>query len=643
MRKMIFTLFLAIASSVWTMSSALCIARAPQMQQSTETLSGYFVMEGTPCESTVEPCLPCLTLAFQSNETLYYLTSDNDQMMSQLNEIEAQFIEGQHATINGISYQQGSYNYINVQTVSIANSPLPSLCNEWHMLVPGFSWPYTDYTYMHRLANDTLIGGQNYVQLESNENGIFAYEGALRESESQIYYIPAGSTHEYLLYDFNVQVGDTLTNLWIGGQESEYELGLTRDIIVEDIEGTAPSRKFYISFTHDYWQGMFRWIEGVGLNEGPAGWCYVPGTPVDPTPEILCAYKDGKRVYATSQAEQHSCCYNAQKINSLCDTWNVLEVDGVTCGGCEVYRTMKYCLTTDTIIGSTHYVKLMKGNAYEGALREGNNRDIYFIPSGSTHEYLLYDFNAQVGDKLTNLWVGDTIKSATIIEIEPTTPRTFVLSVEYYQSGYLDTTTVAWIEGVGSLAGPTGRPGFVIPNSRAYSVLCAYKNGEQIYVSEMGAEYGCEHDQTPEPTDTIPLYSYTGDDPGSSTVDPVDPNQVVATLQGDQLTIRENMGVDITYSLQNNAPAQTPAQHRAPQNDTFRNEVTVQITESGEYLLQLTNPSWGYTIFGRFNYSPQGIEITKDQSSIINKVIRDGRLLILRGDKTYTVTGQEVR
>jgi len=328
---------------------------------------------------------------------------------------------------------------------------------------------------------------------------------------------------------------------------------------------------------------------------------------------------------------------------SLCDTWNVLEVDGVTCGGCEVYRTMKYCLTTDTIIGSTHYVKLMKGNAYEGALREGNNRDIYFIPSGSTHEYLLYDFNAQVGDKLTNLWVGDTIKSATIIEIEPTTPRTFVLSVEYYQSGYLDTTTVAWIEGVGSLAGPTGRPGFIIPNSRAYSVLCAYKNGEQIYVSEMGAEYGCEHDQTPEPTDTIPLYSYTGDDPGSSTVDPVDPNQVVATLQGDQLTIRENMGVDITYSLQTNAPAQTPAQHRAPQNDTFRNEVTIQITESGEYMLQLTNPSWSYTIVGKFTYVAEGIERVESSDSGVRKILRDGRIIIRRGEELYTLTGEQIQ
>lgn len=460
MKKIIFTLMLAIAGSVWTISSALCIARAPQsLKQSAETYSGVLVLEGTPCESTdtLNPCLPCLTLAFQSNETLYYLTSDNDQMMSQLDDIEAQFIEGQHATITGIFYQQGSYNYIKVQNISLDSDPLPSLCDEWHMLVPGFSWPYKDYTYMHHLANDTLIGGQHYVQLESNETGTFAYEGAMRESESKVYYIPAGSTHEYLLYDFNVQVGDTLTNLWIGGQESEYEQGLIRDIIVEDIEGTAPSRKFYISFTYDYWQGMFRWIEGVGLNEGPAGWYYVPGTPVDPTPEILCAYKDGKRVYAASQADNYDCC----------------------------------------------------------------------------------------------------------------------------------------------------------------------RTGEE------------------QPKDTIPLFAQ--DDPGSSTVDPVDPNQVVATLQGDQLTIHEKTGVDVTYSLHHNAPAQTPSQHRAPQSNTFRNEVTIQITESGEYLLQLTNPSWGYTIVGRFTYVAEGIELTNDQLPMTIKVIKDGRLLIRRGEKIYTITGQQIQ
>ena len=36
-------------------------------------------------------------------------------------------------------------------------------------------------------------------------------------------------------------------------------------------------------------------------------------------------------------------------------------------------------------------------------------------------------------------------------------------------------------------------------------------------------------------------------------------------------------------------------------------------------------------------------EITNDKSQMTNKVIKDGRLLILRGDKTYTLTGQEIK
>ena len=126
----------------------------------------------------------------------------------------------------------------------------------------------------------------------------------------------------------------------------------------------------------------------------------------------------------------------------------------------------------------------------------------------------------------------------------------------------------------------------------------------------------------------------------------MDPNQVVVTLKGNELTVKEFSGVDVTYTLRHNAPAQMPSLHRAPQSDTFRDMVTLQITESGEYMLLLTNPSWGYNIFGRFNYMPQGIEEVasslegRDRGRLI---LRDGQLLILRGDKVYTVTGQEVR
>lgn len=346
------------------------------------------------------------------------------------------------------------------------------------------------------------------------------------------------------------------------------------------------------------------------------------------------------------------------KLPSLCDEWNVWYESFESFGPISFDKVVKYQLTTDTLINGQQYVKLTsdKDSPYLGAMREGNNRDIYYVPSGSTHEYLLYAFNAQEGDQLNNVWLGGNPEdysygwTMTVEAIQETNPRTFVLSTGFITTeegveNYPLYTT--WIEGVGFPETPHEVAELLSPaDVGVYTLLCAYKNKEQIYVSEMGAEYGCEHDQTPEPTDTIPLYSYTGDDPGSSTVDPVDPNQVVVTLKGDELTIREHTGVDITYSLRHNAPAKMPAHAQTSASDTFRDEITLQITESGEYQLLLTNPSWDYSIYGTFFYSPQGIEQIHSSTQggeTSRLVLMNGQIYILRGEKVYTLTGQEVR
>lgn len=50
--------------------------------------------------------------------------------------------------------------------------------------------------------------------------------------------------------------------------------------------------------------------------------------------------------------------------------------------------------------------------------------------------------------------------------------------------------------------------------------------------------------------------------------------------------------------------------------------------------------------FGTTN-APESTEaidqITNDQSPITNKILQNGRIFILRGDKIYTVTGQEIK
>ena len=343
------------------------------------------------------------------------------------------------------------------------------------------------------------------------------------------------------------------------------------------------------------------------------------------------------------------------QLPSICDEWNVWYESFESYGPISFDKVVKYQLTTDTLINGQQYVKLTsdKDSPYLGAMREGNNRDIYYVPAGSTNEFLLYAFNAQVGEVLNDLYLGgfeENGYSGRVEAISDSSPRLFTIRVLYPAGMGVEpgeSFSVTWIEGVGSPETPYGLA--VVPTVPAdvgiYTLLCAYKNGEQIYVSDMGAEYGCEHDQTPEPTDTIPLYSYAGDNPGSSTVDPVDPNQVVVTLKGDELTIRESSGEEIMMALSlNQGDASVPAFNRVQRTQSFQNELTVTLTEEGLYKLELSNPSWGYNIFGTFNYPQRKDAIDQNvvPTPAAQKIIRNGQLLIRKGEKIYTVQGAEV-
>ena len=351
------------------------------------------------------------------------------------------------------------------------------------------------------------------------------------------------------------------------------------------------------------------------------------------------------------------------RLPSLCDEWNVWNESFESFGPISFDKVVKYQLTTDTIIADSNYYsnyytlqrykRLEQDGQYLGAMREGNNRDIYYVPAGSTNEFLLYAFNAQVGEVLNDLYLGgfeENGYSGRVEAISDSSPRLFTIRVLYPDGMGVEpgeSFSVTWIEGVGSPETPYGLA--VVPTVPAdigvYTLLCAYKNGEQIYVSEMGAEYGCEHDQTPEPTDTIPLYSYTGDDPGSSTVDPVDPNQVVVTLKGDILTVKETSGDVITYSVQIESGNNAPKRMQTLFANTFQNSVSIELTEEGLYQLNLSNPLWDYRIYGIFNYPQRhdAIDTTMAPTPAAQKIIRNGQLLIRKGEKVYTLQGFEVK
>ena len=171
--------------------------------------------------------------------------------------------------------------------------------------------------------------------------------------------------------------------------------------------------------------------------------------------------------------------------------------------------------------------------------------------AGTLVERLVYDFDLQVGDSIS-ITVGNENGIWLVPEEDPTYAK--VTNVEYIKlaDGRM-ARRISYdyrsddIEHIGSVKGilaPLSYPGH--PDSWS-SLLCCTRSDFLLYEAESGAcdtfLVNVQH------TDTIPLYAR--DDSGSSTVDPVDPNQIYATLTGDKLTVHNNTGAQVTFTLNN--------------------------------------------------------------------------------------------
>lgn len=529
---------------------ALCLSPIPDaVYQPFATVCGTFVSVPIPCEPIDEyPCPTCLTLALQTSDRLYYLTADNADIQTQLEAIEYQLSLTTNITgsVSGTPYTEESYEYIRVQAVDTNSAPLrlPSICDEWNVWYESFqSFGPINYNAVikYRLATDTMINGQRYVQLAYDNSPYM--EGALREgSNRDIYYIPPGSTHEYLLYAFNAQVGDTITNLYVGamGKEEGYQA------VVRAISDSNP-RIFTVGVNIDeYTEYPVEWIEGVGSPETPCGLAVVPPSPADVgTYSLLCAYNKGEQVYVSDWGEQYGCVYRE----------DFIEGEFVTLYG-NLVESFRECSIDGcpTCFGS-------------------------FISQGAIHSLTATD--TLIMEQLNMLPLG---KQVTIKGVW---------------------TKCKFIE-----------------------VNAIYETKDTI------------------PADTIPLYIKDG--PGSSTIEPVDPNEIIAKLIHDELQMKEYLHTMIDYNL-TKAPAanSSPAvKHVNPvvAADSFTDSETVTLTESGRYFLEMSHPDWDYTIVGTFVYNAlQGLETIENSQSACTKELREGQLLIRQGEQLYTPTGIRIQ
>ena len=599
---------LAVAGGAWSEMQAICIASvSDELSQSVATIGGRITFIGYPCEPN-EECPPCITAALVADDgKTYYLSGLSEDWEHRLDSIISHPTNAMDydwpltAIVSGTPYAKGSYDYIAVSNIRLLSHEEIMLLDSWQVYKETVTAPTGNGAETSTFTRDVPNG----VQYVFDGNGTM-YEMRIDVASGWTHYsAPQPYTLEQLTHD-----------TWLLTITGMYDKQPNLD------GGCSPIILHKVTFYELQWE-----YQSYGGDEGPVTFYQYLRRP-EKQPEFL---------------------------PSLCDRWNVLFVR-MGANGDEL-STEIHRLTTDTIINGKTYVQLyIYGDygvrdevTYRGALREDDNANVYIVPANSDHEYLLYAFNAKVGDKLSNLWVGGAAETvglpdgfnATVADITESSPRIFTLYFDYDVYEY---HPIQWIEGVGLTDCPGGSicPGVLgCACSCGHILLCAYKDGKQVYASEEAERYGCWYDSNEQAGDTVKLYRHVNDGPGSSTVDPVDPNQIVVILQQDLLIMREYMGDEIQYTLQKSLAANAPAKAKHVQTNTFRGAASVQLTEDGKYRLDLTNPDWDYSIYGEFDYGKSSIEpVIHDAPA--PKVIRTGHLLIQKGDKLYTLTGVEI-
>lgn len=107
-----------------------------------------------------------------------------------------------------------------------------------------------------------------------------------------------------------------------------------------------------------------------------------------------------------------------------------------------------YCANNeDTLIGEEVYTKLnLCAGEYKGAYRSSAGA-VYYVPKTETAEYLLYDFTAEAGDTLFNVYATDGVFNYVVASVDST-----LIGARYHKRVEIE-GGVYWIEGIGSMQG----------------------------------------------------------------------------------------------------------------------------------------------------------------------------------------------
>ena len=171
----------------------------------------------------------------------------------------------------------------------------------------GKQWEYISgdvaptFHYLYTIQGDSVISGKTYKKMyKSKDKGVAQYVSAFREEDGKVFKLHKGSDEEYMLYDFNAEVGAVVYH-----QANDIaDIYLT----VRDIDhvpvGDEERKRMILTMTeilnggtekHEYPDNVV-WVEGIGsiglfdspetaFVSGGSGW-------------LLGCFEDGSKVFS---------------------------------------------------------------------------------------------------------------------------------------------------------------------------------------------------------------------------------------------------------------------------------------------------------------------------------------------------------
>lgn len=164
-------------------------------------------------------------------------------------------------------------------------SELPDSSFIW--TIRSIGWGNCNGVSTYKISSDTLIGDRVYKQIFATSDSVFSesdnsYYCSARDSAGYWFFIPEGDSTEYLLYDFNASIGDTvqINNPWSVGEVDG--LVISKDsVLIEDVYKT---RLGIGARQGELWE---YWIEDIGCLSGLFYSCYFI---FDQGYELTCTY-----------------------------------------------------------------------------------------------------------------------------------------------------------------------------------------------------------------------------------------------------------------------------------------------------------------------------------------------------------------